>query len=308
MSLYGLHIGNRGLALAKVGFSWTGKPTLAGHRFVEFPEGLLKDSFIDPNIRDLEEIGARWRELINPEIGRIRAIRISIPDTITKIFCLQFPQLPSSKKEIGKLIRYTIEDHLPFAWEDTVVRHQILGRSSGPGCLLVGAIKKTILCQYEELINKLGMIPLSIGVSSLCLLNLYGKNLRNFSEKDLLLINIYDSYFTIIICAKGIPTFFRVKPIRKDLSRGELTNRVTMELVNTISFYKESRELSQEASIYTCCPPEIKEELRGELEGLPKGEVKDLPFNEWIDIKDPALIGEQGIYRIGGAIAAALGT
>ena len=308
MSLYGLHIGKKRIALVKVGYGWTGKPILRGYRIIGLPEGLIKDSFIESNIPNLRETGEILREHINPKTNRIKNIKLSIPDTTVKVFCLQFPEFPSSKKEIGKLIRYTVEDHLPFTWEETVLRYQVLSGYSGQKHLLAVAIKKTILGEYENLVNSLGLIPLSIGVSSLCRLNFCSKNLRSLSVKDFLMINIFDSYFTIIIGSKGIPVFFRVKPIRNDLSRGELVDRVTMELVNTVSFYKEGHDLSEEASIYTYSPPTIMEELIRELEGLPKGEVKDLPLSTWVDMKGLKLSGEEDFYRISGAIAAALGT
>lgn len=117
-----------------------------------------------------------------------------------------------TEDELGVSIKYEAEQYVPFDIKDVEIDFQILGPKLGEeGQMDVAlvAVKKAVIKDYQEVVEKAGLDPIVVDVDSFALSNMYEMNYGIAERKNIALINVGASATNINILQNGLPVFAR---------------------------------------------------------------------------------------------------
>lgn len=121
--------------------------------------------------------------------------------------------LPSmTEEELGMSIRYEAEQYIPFDINDVNIDFQILGLrpdEDGQMDVILVAVKKNIIADYVDAVEKAGLVPVIMDVDSFALSNIYEINYEMTEKRNIALVNIGASKTNINIIQGGLPIFTR---------------------------------------------------------------------------------------------------
>ncbi|MBX7244053.1 MAG: pilus assembly protein PilM, partial [Candidatus Sumerlaeaceae bacterium] len=90
------------------------------------------------------------------------------------VFVRQITVPRTSDERLRRIVQYEARQQIPFALENSVMEFQVFDLGDPAEVkVLLAAVKKDIVLEFMKLINKLGLKPVQISVSSLALLNFY---------------------------------------------------------------------------------------------------------------------------------------
>jgi hypothetical protein len=207
-----------GLTVLRVKRRWT-QPAMV-QALVERPirSGLLRSSFTEANIQNVDELA---RE-VAAAAGSMRAqtIALSLPDGCASIAILPFESLPKGERERETVIRWRFQHDRHWTLTDEQVAYRIfpapdrpphaVGSPSGgtvTAYVLVSAIKQSILEQYRRLCEQAGLLPVSMGLSSLHAIDLCRRSV-GLAAESFWACRI-SNQLTFVACRGGVPVFFR---------------------------------------------------------------------------------------------------
>jgi type IV pilus assembly protein PilM len=142
--------------------------------------GSVMASPVETNVTQPDAVRSALRAVFNRVPDRGAPLALLIPDLVVRVFILPFDSLPRRSDEALPVIRWRLKKSVPFDVDDTVVSWM---RQAGPhGNLeVVTAIaRKSILREYEEIVESLGArntIVLSSTLATLPLLEERGATL-----------------------------------------------------------------------------------------------------------------------------------
>jgi type IV pilus assembly protein PilM len=142
--------------------------------------GSIMASPVETNVTQPDAVRSALRAVFNRVPDRGAPLALLVPDLVVRVFILPFESLPRRAEEALPVIRWRLKKSVPFDVDDTVVSWM---RQAGPhGSLeVVTAIaRRSILREYEEIVESLGarnIIVLSSTLATLPLLEERGATL-----------------------------------------------------------------------------------------------------------------------------------
>ena len=142
--------------------------------------GSIMASPVETNVTQPDAVRSALRAVFNRVPDRGAPLALLVPDLVVRVFILPFDSLPRRSDEALPVLRWRLKKSVPFDVDDTVVSWM---RQAGPhGNLeVVTAIaRKSILREYEEIVESLGArnnIVLSSTLATLPLLEERGATL-----------------------------------------------------------------------------------------------------------------------------------
>lgn len=136
-------------------------------------EGALRPSPVRENILHPEDVQRSVRTALE-YVTRRRSgnVALLLPDVSARISVLAFEQFPQKEQERGPLIRWRLKKTVPFEIEDAALAYQRQGASAQGAELAVAVSPRTVIQQYEALVESLGFSPGFVTASSLAALGL----------------------------------------------------------------------------------------------------------------------------------------
>jgi len=247
---FGIEVGQRVIRAARIKGGSGGVRRIDMVGSAEMPEGLMLDSFTEPNITDLPAFVETLKRLLASMRHRGGGIGVALPDFVSRVSVLDFETVQAKQEETERMIRWRLKKLLPFDVDLATLRHQYLGRfrtgDKDQHRFLVSIIKADILRQYEAAFKEAGVRTARVGMSSFALWNLYHDHiarevggLPNFA-----LMGISGTKMTVIVFDQGAPHFLRLKDLgRLDADGpdgGPGTRSIVKELSASLTFYKEN--------------------------------------------------------------------
>ena len=207
-----------GLTVLRVKRRWR-QPAMV-QALIERPirSGLLCPSSTEANIQNVDELA---REVAAAAASmRARTVALSLPDGCASIAILPFESLPKGERERETVIRWRFQHDRHWTLTDEQLAYRIFpapdrppspeGVSSGGAVtsyILVTAVKQSILEQYRRLCEQAGLLPVSIGFSSLHAIDVCrrscGQALESFWACQM------SDRVTFVACRGGVPVFLR---------------------------------------------------------------------------------------------------
>jgi len=118
--------------------------------------GSIMASPVETNVTQPDAVRSALRAVFNRVPYRGAPLALLVPDLVVRVFILPFDSLPRRTEEAMPVLRWRLKKSVPFDVDDTVVSWM---RQAGPhGNLeVVTAIaRKSILREYEEIVESLG--------------------------------------------------------------------------------------------------------------------------------------------------------
>lgn len=144
-----------------------GTPVFA---FTSLNPGALIPGIGEPNIRAAEEVSAAIRSALSHVSPRTRAVTLVLPDTVVRVFMLDFDSLPPRAADAIPVLRFRLRKMVPFDVEHAGVSYQVLSQEKNEWKVLTAVLPGPILAEYEAAVRSAGYEPGAVLPSSLAAL------------------------------------------------------------------------------------------------------------------------------------------
>ena len=182
--------------------------------------------FTKKNIEDKDTFQSIVKRALE-KLGDERANRISLvlPDNVSRLFVLDFDDVPSKESERQKLFRHRVRKVLPFDPETSVLSYNWIKSDGRKQVFLVGFMYRPVVRQYEEYLGEIGLHCGLIDTRSNNLLNLYKLDSEQSNEARLFILLDFD-YMTamlennnelLLYRGKGLPKSGRAAFVKREI-------------------------------------------------------------------------------------------
>ena len=138
----------------------SGQPPV--YAFQSLPPGALIPAIAEPNLRAPEAVAAAIHTALAQVSPRTRNVTLILPDTLVRVFVLDFDSMPSKPAEALPILRFRLRKMVPFDVEHAGVSYQVLSESKSECKVLAVVIPGPILAEYEAAVRAAGYEPGSV--------------------------------------------------------------------------------------------------------------------------------------------------
>jgi len=194
---------SRHLILAGVDSS---RKRVASKTVTALPDRVFASSLSQKNVENERAL----LDLLKEQIARAglkgSEICVVIPDDAARITFVNAENLPSSVEERETFVRWKLKKNMPFDVDGAQMSFKVLDSAkNGKGAdLLVALSPKSVVEEYENLMQGIDLHAGLVVPSTLAVLNLYPG-----SKEDGLLVKIAPGCITTTVLQNGIPRFYR---------------------------------------------------------------------------------------------------
>lgn len=144
-----------------------GPGQLPVYAFEPLPAGALVPSISEQNLKAPEQVANAMRAALGQVSPRTRAVTLILPDTVVRVFVLDFDALPAKAAEALPVLRFRLRKMVPFEVEHAGVGYQALVEKEGECKVLAAVIPGPILAEYEAAVREAGHEPGAVLPTSL---------------------------------------------------------------------------------------------------------------------------------------------
>jgi type IV pilus assembly protein PilM len=144
------------------------------YAFEPLPEGALVGGIGEPNLRAPEVVANAIRTALGQIAPRTRSVTLVVPDTVVRVFVLDFDSLPGRAAEAIPILRFRLRKMVPFDVEHAGVSYQILAETKTEYRVLAAVIPGPTLQEYESAVRQAGYEPGAVLPVSLAALGAIG--------------------------------------------------------------------------------------------------------------------------------------
>ena len=145
----------------------------------EFPYSVLTEKFerlqvVDQVLRFIRgrrRAAGKNRSALDELSLRKRDVTVILPDTLVRVFVLDFDSLPAKAAEAVPVVRFRLRKMVPFDVEPAGVTYQVLSQNETECRVLAAVMPGPILAQYEAVVRAAGYEPGAVLSSSLAALD-----------------------------------------------------------------------------------------------------------------------------------------
>jgi len=148
-------------------------PTLgqpAVYAYQPLAAGALLPGIGEPNVRAPEAVAGAIRAALDQVSPRTRAVTVVIPDTVVRVFVLDFDSLPAKAAEALPVLRFRMRKMVPFDVEHAGLSYQVLVEKKDECKVLAAILPGPVLAEYEAAVRAAGYEPGAVLPSSLAAL------------------------------------------------------------------------------------------------------------------------------------------
>ena len=127
-------------------------------------------SLDEPNLRAPEAVASAIRAALSQVAPRTRAVTLVLPDTLVRVFVLDFDSMPAKASEAVSVVRFRLRKMVPFDVEPAGVSCQVLAQNESECKVLAAVVPGPILAEYEAAVRDAGYEPGAVLSSSLAAL------------------------------------------------------------------------------------------------------------------------------------------
>jgi type IV pilus assembly protein PilM len=145
-----------------------GKPPV--YAFEPLPQGALIPGIGEHNLRAPELVANAMRAALGQVSPRTRAVTLVVPDTVVRVFVLDFDSLPGKAAEAIPVLRFRLRKMVPFEVEHAGLSYQLLVETKSECKVLAAVIPGPVLQEYEAAVRMAGYEPGAVLPTSLAAL------------------------------------------------------------------------------------------------------------------------------------------
>jgi type IV pilus assembly protein PilM len=144
---------------------------------------------VENNVTQPDAVTSALRTALNRLPDHNAPIALLVPDPVVRVFILPFESLPRRAEEALPVLRWRLKKSVPFDVDETVVSWMRQAGAQGNLEVITAIARKSIIREYEQIVEGLGgrpVIVLSSTLAALPLLEEYGATmLARISGKTL---------------------------------------------------------------------------------------------------------------------------
>jgi type IV pilus assembly protein PilM len=140
------------------------------YAFESLPEGALAPSIGEQNLCAPEVVANAIRAALGQVSPRTRAVTLVLPDTVIRVFVLDFDSLPGKAAEAVPILRFRMRKMIPFDVEHAGVSYQVLVENKSECKVLAAVLPGPVLAEYEAAVRQAGYEPGAVLPTSLAAL------------------------------------------------------------------------------------------------------------------------------------------
>jgi type IV pilus assembly protein PilM len=145
----------------------SGPPVFA---FAAIRAGSIVPGIEEANLRSPEAVAKAIRAALDQVSPRSRAVTLVLPDTVVRVFVLDFDSFPAKQAEAISVLRFRLRKSVPFDVEHAGISYQILSRTETEVRVLAAILPGPVLAEYEDAVRAAGYEPGAVLPSSLAAL------------------------------------------------------------------------------------------------------------------------------------------
>jgi type IV pilus assembly protein PilM len=142
--------------------------------FEPLPPGVVVPSIGETNLLSPQAVAAAIRSTLGQLSPRTRSVTLVLPDTVVKVFVLDFDSLPSKAAEAFPILRFRLRKMVPFDIEHAGLSYQMLVENKNECKVLAAVLPGPVLAEYEAAVRAAGYEPGAVLPSSLAALEAVG--------------------------------------------------------------------------------------------------------------------------------------
>ena len=127
--------------------------------FEPLPAGVLVPGIGEPNLRAPEVVANAIRTTLGQVSPRTRSVTLILPDTVIRVFFLDFDSLPAKAAEAIPVLRFRLRKMIPFEVEHAGVSYQVLTENKNECKVLAIVLPGPVLAEYEAVVREAGYEP-----------------------------------------------------------------------------------------------------------------------------------------------------
>jgi type IV pilus assembly protein PilM len=140
------------------------------YAFQPLQAGALVPSITEANLHAPEAVAAAIRSALGQVSPRTKAVTLLVPDSVVRVFVLDFDALPSKPVEAYSMLRFRLRKMIPFDVEHAGLSYQILTETKTECKVLAAVLPGPVLAEYEAVVRAAGYEPGAVLPSSLAAL------------------------------------------------------------------------------------------------------------------------------------------
>jgi type IV pilus assembly protein PilM len=140
------------------------------YAFEPLPAGAIVPGIGEQNLRAPEVVANAIRAALGQVSPRTRAVTLVLPDTVVRVFVLDFDALPAKAAEAIPVLRFRLRKMIPFEVEHAGVSYQVLVENKTECKVLAAVLPGPVLAEYEAAVREAGYEPGAVLPSSLAAL------------------------------------------------------------------------------------------------------------------------------------------
>jgi type IV pilus assembly protein PilM len=199
--------------------------------FEPLKAGALTPGIAEQNVKAPEAVAGAMRSALGKVSPRSRAVTLVVPDSVVRVFILDFDSLPSKAAEAVPVLRFRLRKMLPFDVEHAGLSYQMLSENKTECRVLAAVLPGPILAEYEAVVRQAGYEPGAVLSSSLAALAGLDK------MEAVLVANLTDRALTTSIANGQDLLLFRTLDLPED--PGLRLDEVQRDIAVASAFYED---------------------------------------------------------------------
>jgi type IV pilus assembly protein PilM len=147
-----------------------GPGQLPVYAFEPLPDGAIVPGIGEQNLRAPEVVANAIRAALGQVAPRTRSVTLVLPDTVVRVFVLDFDALPAKAVEAIPVLRFRLRKMVPFEVEHAGVSYQVLVENKNECKVLAAVLPGPVLAEYEAAMREAGYEPGAVLPTSLAAL------------------------------------------------------------------------------------------------------------------------------------------
>jgi type IV pilus assembly protein PilM len=219
-----------------------GSPEIEAHAVRPMPAAAAASSVLRPGLDATEESVRQARALFESTGTRPGRVTLVLPDNLARVSLMSFPERPPNRRHLDEMVRFKLRKSVPFRLEEAIISYQTLPGHTKETHLLVALMLRSVVEQYEQVLEAAGARPGRVEISSLSLFNLCRRTIGKaaLGDRDVALLNCARGYFSLLIVRGERLLFYRSKSLVAGDEAPEAVEPVlNRELATSLSYYQE---------------------------------------------------------------------
>lgn len=237
----GLSLRHDGMTLVKGRRRWGRPLAFAQVKERALSPGIIVPSPTEVNITDRSQCVQELRALAKSL--KASTVAVSLPVACARLAVFHFAELPRGEDERRAVLQWRFQHDEGVAVDESLLGYRVYGapvargtdsKSDHPSVavsVLAAAVRKPILDQYRAICEEAGLLPVSIGVSTLQLCDLYRPLLS--AESETFLVDWADEGFLFMAFRDGVPVF-----LRRRVKQASTTDR-TAAVLASLQYFED---------------------------------------------------------------------